>query len=572
MARSVVVNPAMVSGAGVQSRLSPVTLKVGPSRHPHVPYSGAVEAAAGQGDGEGCHDGGDDAVEDPPGRRAGEDRAEQAGAVAQAGEPDGTAETGTGGELPAVPAVGGGHRAEQHHRVQVHVRVEPGQRQAGADGHGKTGACAGGVGQQRDGTQRPLRGQHAVAEQKRGPGPAHHRYQPRHPGQGRAGAQHAGGDQREVGEGAHRHHRGHVLQAESLPQHEGVLGADGDDQAQAQREAGGDGEQRGDGQHTVDGRKLPAPRPAHHSDASLALLFMDLDLAQLRALDATVRGGTLEAAARALHVTPSAISQRLRALEVATGRILLVRSKPVQLTGSGQAVLRLARQVDLLTADVARELGGDPSPARVPTLPIAVNADSMATWVLPALTPLAGDVCFDLHREDQGHTSALLRAGTVMAAVTADAEPVPGCTSTRLGGMRYRPMAPSGFARRWFPAGPTAEALARAPVVVFDRKDDLQHRSLHARAGSDVAPPVHYVPAAADYVVAVTLGLGWGMVPDQQARGATAELVDLDADGAVDVVLYWQQWRLRSPTLDRVREAVLVAAGRELDQPRDFRR
>ena len=63
---------------------------------------------------------------------------------------------------------------------------------------------------------------------------------------------------------------------------------------------------------------------------------MDLDLAQLRALDATVREGTLEAAARALHVTPSAISQRLRALEVATGRILLVRTKPVQVTESGR--------------------------------------------------------------------------------------------------------------------------------------------------------------------------------------------------------------------------------------------
>ena len=294
---------------------------------------------------------------------------------------------------------------------------------------------------------------------------------------------------------------------------------------------------------------------------------MNLDLAQLRALDATVREGTLEAAARALHVTPSAISQRLRALEVATGRVLLVRTKPVRVTGSGEAVLRLARQVDLLTADVARELGGDPSPEPVPPLPIAVNADSMATWVLPALTPLAGDVCFDLYREDQAHTSALLRAGTVMAAVTADAEPVPGCTSTRLGGMRYRPMATPGFARRWFPAGPTAEALARAPIVVFDRKDDLQHRYLYAIAGPHVTPPVHYVPAATDLVAAVSLGLGWGMVPGLQAPGGSGELVALDPAAAVDVVLYWQQWRLRSGTLDRVREAVLAAAARDLDQP-----
>jgi LysR family transcriptional regulator (chromosome initiation inhibitor) len=293
---------------------------------------------------------------------------------------------------------------------------------------------------------------------------------------------------------------------------------------------------------------------------------MDLDPAQLRALDATVRGGTLEAAARALHVTPSAISQRLRALEVATGRILLVRTKPVQVTESGQAVLRLARQVDLLTADVARELGGDPAPEGVPTLPIAVNADSMTTWVLPALAPLAGDVCFDLYREDQEHTSALLRAGTVMGAVTADAEPVPGCTSTRLGGMRYRPMASPGFARRWFPDGPTSEALARAPVVVFDRRDDLQHRYLRAQGGQDAVPPAHHVPASADFLAAVTLGLGWGMVPDLQSRGGAADLVALDPAAAVDVVLYWQQWRLRSPILDRVREALLGAAGRELDQ------
>ncbi len=293
---------------------------------------------------------------------------------------------------------------------------------------------------------------------------------------------------------------------------------------------------------------------------------MDLDLAQLRALDATVRAGTLEAAARALHVTPSAISQRLRALEVATGRILLVRTKPVQVTESGQVVLRLARQVDLLSADVVRELGADPSPEAVPTLPIAVNADSMATWALPALVSLAGEVCLDLYREDQEHTSALLRAGTVMAAVTADAEPVPGCTSTRLGGMRYRPVAGAAFARRWFPDGPTSEALAKAPVVVFDRKDDLQHRYLHARSGRDVSPPVHYVPASADFVAAVALGLGWGMVPDLQARTVTAELVVLDPEASVDVVLYWQQWRLRSGTLDRVREAVLTAARRDLDQ------
>ncbi|MGY1641304.1 LysR family transcriptional regulator ArgP [Geodermatophilus sp. SYSU D00703] len=289
---------------------------------------------------------------------------------------------------------------------------------------------------------------------------------------------------------------------------------------------------------------------------------MDLDLGQLRALDATVTAGTLDGAARTLHVTPSAVSQRLKALEAATGRVLLVRSKPVRVTESGQAVLRLARQVALLTADATRELADDGT-SRPVSLPVAVNADSLATWVLPALAPLAGELAFDLHREDQEHTAALLREGRVMAAVTADPDPVPGCTVTRLGGMRYRPMATAAFAQRWFPDGVTEQSLCRAPVVVFDRDDDLQYRYLRGRGVDAAAPPVHLVPASADYVTAVRLGFGWGMVPVQQEPAG--ELVGLDPDGAVDVVLHWQQWKLRSPSLDRVAAAVLAAARRALD-------
>nr|WP_297428528.1 LysR family transcriptional regulator ArgP [uncultured Actinotalea sp.] len=290
---------------------------------------------------------------------------------------------------------------------------------------------------------------------------------------------------------------------------------------------------------------------------------MDLDPAQLRALSATVNEGTLEAAARVLHVTPSAVSQRLRALEVAIGRVLLVRSRPVRPTPSGEVLLRLARQVDLLTADALTELGA--GEGAVPTLPIAVNADSLATWVLPALAPLAGDIALDLHREDEEHTAALVRAGAVVAAVTTQPDAVPGCSVTRLGVMRYRPRAAPVFVRRWFPGGVTAAALARAPVVVFDRKDGLQHAYLRDRVPRDATPPTHHVPSSADFLAAVRSGMGWGMLPDLQLD-ADDGLVELDPAGAVDVVLHWQQWKLRSVPLDRVAAAVTAAARRHLRQ------
>ena len=162
---------------------------------------------------------------------------------------------------------------------------------------------------------------------------------------------------------------------------------------------------------------------------------------------------------------------------------------------------------------------------------------------------------------DQDLTSALLRDGTVMAAVTSQAQAVPGCRSTRLGAMRYRPMAAPGFAQRWFPDGVSAAALAHAPNVEFDRTDELQQRYVRRRTRAAVSPPVHHVPSSADFLRAVRLGFGWGMVPDLETADELAgTLVAIDPREHLDVVLHWQQWRLRSASLDRVAAAVLDAA------------
>nr|MBA3524942.1 ArgP/LysG family DNA-binding transcriptional regulator [Geodermatophilaceae bacterium] len=208
-------------------------------------------------------------------------------------------------------------------------------------------------------------------------------------------------------------------------------------------------------------------------------------------------------------------------------------------------------------------------PPRMASLSVAVNADSLATWVLPALVPLAEQFRLDLHREDQDHTSALLRDGVVMAAVTSQAQPLPGCSSTLLGAMRYRPMASPRFLARWFPRGVGAAALHRAPVVVFDRKDDLQHAYLRRRTHGRADPPSHHVPSSADFCTAIRLGVGWGMLPDLQSREpeTAGELMDIDPGHGVDVVLYWQQWRLQSTTLDRLAAAVAQAATVHLIQP-----
>ncbi|MGI5152478.1 LysR family transcriptional regulator ArgP [Plantactinospora sp. CA-294935] len=295
---------------------------------------------------------------------------------------------------------------------------------------------------------------------------------------------------------------------------------------------------------------------------------MDLQFEQLRTFVSVVDDGSFEAAARRLHVTPSAVSQRMKALESTVGRVLVERGKPARPTPSGQVVLRLARQVALLATDALQELGQDSAePAEFSRIPIVVNGDSLNTWVLPALAAAARErICVDVYREDQDHSVELLRQGTAMAAITSESRPVQGCAVRPLGRMRYRPMASPEYLRTWLPDGPTVDALARAPMVVFDRRDDLQERYLRQRSRRAWNPPRNYVPSSGDFPEAIRLGLGWGMVPPQQSdRYPAGSLVPIDPAAVVEVPLYWQQWRLDSRLLGVLADSVAAAAAEALD-------
>lgn len=295
---------------------------------------------------------------------------------------------------------------------------------------------------------------------------------------------------------------------------------------------------------------------------------MNLDREQLAALRAVVDAGTFDAAARILRITPSAVSQRIKALEQQLGRVVVERTKPVRPTESGEVLVRLAREFALLEADAAAALRLDGAEGGFANVTLAVNADSLSAWFLPAIAPVCAErrILVDISREDQDRTAELLAAGRVMAAVTSQARPVAGCTSTPLGSMRYRPGCSRAFAECWFPDGPTPAAYARAPIVDFDHDDDLQSRWLRRISRAELDPPRYFVSGSSDFAQAIELGLGWGMLLDHQFA-ASEELVELaPGGGGIDVPLFWQQWNLRSAALDAIAEAVIAAAQQTLAQ------
>ncbi len=292
---------------------------------------------------------------------------------------------------------------------------------------------------------------------------------------------------------------------------------------------------------------------------------MNIDNAQLAAFAMVLREGSFEAAARRLNVTPSAISQRIKQLEERLGQVLLQRTMPCQATTAGKTLARFTEQLALLEAEMLSEVGAESAPGSVPLrIPIAVNADSLDSWFLAVFDLMLPEaaMCFDIRVEDQDFSAALLREGTVMAAVSASPEPVQGCKVEPLGVMRYLAVASPEHAKRYFSAGVDARSLRCAPVLTFNRKDALQQRFIALIAAEDVHPPTHYIPSTHGFVEVARRGLGWGMMPEHFVKDAleTGELVEIAPGRSLDVPLYWHRWRLNSPALNALSAAVHRAA------------
>ncbi|MGO1118786.1 ArgP/LysG family DNA-binding transcriptional regulator [Rhodovibrionaceae bacterium A322] len=283
---------------------------------------------------------------------------------------------------------------------------------------------------------------------------------------------------------------------------------------------------------------------------------------ELQALTAIVDEGGFKAAAEALNVTTGAISQRIQSIEKLLGRPVLVRSTPPRLTETGEQILLYARKMLLLEKEMMADLAqGDSSV--LSTLPIAVNQDSISCWFLKAATGINREtgLLLDIKTTDSLSTQKLLKDGTVIAAVTAHPDPVPGCSSRELGALDYLPLCSQTFHERYFNQGLTAESLTKAPVIVFDHDDDSVAEIFQARAFPYESAPKHFIPNSQVILEAIEQDLGWAPVPRllYERLPDRQKLIVLDLE-VPPVRLYWKSWDLASEQVKRVSQLVFREA------------
>ncbi len=304
---------------------------------------------------------------------------------------------------------------------------------------------------------------------------------------------------------------------------------------------------------------------------------MMLDAKQLEAFAATVQTGSLTIAAKQLRLTLAAVSIRIKALETQLGQRLLIRGKTAQATRAGQVLLAHISRTRLLEADLAERLASPQDVSQWLALPVAVNADSLASWFLPGVQATLQTHRLLLHSvvDDQEHTLQWLQNGDVLGCVTDLPKPLRGCTAEPLGTMRYHCLGSPALAKqlRALKRKSNAPALLQIPALCFNPKDHLQDRFLKdAFKLKDASYPRHYFPAGDAYHLAMLQSLGWGLQADVQMRLQwrgeieAGRLVDLFPGQHIDVPLYWHHWQRESAQAARLTVAVIAAAKQHLLQ------
>jgi len=272
------------------------------------------------------------------------------------------------------------------------------------------------------------------------------------------------------------------------------------------------------------------------------------DYKLLTALSSIIEMQSFELAANKLFISQSAISQRIKLLEENIGQPILIRSQPIELTAVGEQLLSHYKKVQQLENELLPELLPD-NPAKPMKISLALNADSMATWFIQAVTPVLKEHLVELNLliAHEEHTLDKLRTGEAIGAVSVIKKPLKGYRSFELGKMNYCLVSSKSFQKKYFEEGVTKSSLKMAPAISYDHKDDTHERFITKHFGlASSEYYCHSVRSSEAFVELAKQGVAYCLLPELQIKTelASGELIKLCPQKQLIQTLYWHSWIL----------------------------
>lgn len=291
-----------------------------------------------------------------------------------------------------------------------------------------------------------------------------------------------------------------------------------------------------------------------------------LDYKGIEALYTVQELQSFEAAAKKLHITQSAISQRIKSLEIYYGEPLLIRTLPYRLTPLGKQLTSYFKRVCLLEEDFEKQLK---KTSELCSISIALNRDSLETWFLELIenTEIFKDVLLNVIADDQELTLDYLKNGLVSACLSTSEKEILGGKMHFLGNMNYILVASPSFAKKYFSKGSPKECLSHAPMMKFDQHDQLNERYLEkffGLNGKDL--PCHTLPSVKGFKKFALLGYAYGLIPkiDVLEELKKKQLIQLYDDKTWKIPLYWHYWAIESEFYKKFNADIIHYASKAL--------
>jgi len=301
-----------------------------------------------------------------------------------------------------------------------------------------------------------------------------------------------------------------------------------------------------------------------------------IDYKLLYAFSTVIKMQSFEKAAEFLCLTQPAVSQRIKQLEQLVAQPILIRSTPIEATELGKKLLNHYHQVQQLEADLLPKVF--PNEPNTPlTISLATNADSLATWLVPAIASTIQNNSIELNLEVTNETNTIykLKNGEVFGAISTQKTPLPGCVADKLGEMNYMLVASPQFKEKYFKQGVTKNSLLKAPSILFDNKDDMHTKYIEQEFG--LLPgsyPHHIVHSSEAFVSFATQNLAYCFIAELQIQKelATGQLVNLLPNKELIRTLYWHRWSLVKGLFKTLSDVIIQEGNRALDIPNHLKR
>ncbi|MFA0216055.1 LysR family transcriptional regulator ArgP [Vibrio cyclitrophicus] len=295
-----------------------------------------------------------------------------------------------------------------------------------------------------------------------------------------------------------------------------------------------------------------------------------LDYKWIEALDAVVKQRSFERAAEQLYISQSAVSQRIKQLEKWIAQPALVRENPPRPTPAGKKLLGLYRRVRLLEHELVPELMNEEGSQPL-SISIATNADSLATWLLPALSDVmtSRQVELNLAIHGESRTIEKIKSGEVAGAISLESQAIPGCSADYLGRMDYVCVSSPDFHERYFSEGVNYVTLSKAPAVSYDQYDDLHKKFLHDHFNVPRDSVINHTVGSSEAFVRLALsGVAYCLIPRLQIieELESGALIDITPGFLLSYRIYWHHWQLENGVLKEISKAILSYTHNHLPQ------